>query len=155
MRRNDKKIQSRESIDEIIRSTEVCRIAYANNNIPYITPVSFGYDGQCIYVHTATEGRKIDFLKKNNHICFQFESGVETITDPEMACKWTATFKSVIGYGKMTALNSFKEQEYAMNQIMLHYSGKTWPFEEKMFGKVKLWKIQIEELSGKSSGQGD
>jgi len=151
MKRAEKEIKDRAVIDQIIRSTEVCRIAYANDNIPYITPVSFGYDGECIYVHTAKAGKKIDFLKKNNYICFQFESGVETITDPEIACKWTAAFKSVIGYGNMMELNSFAEQEYALNQIMLHYSGKTWPFEEQMFKKVSLWKIEIKDLSGKQS----
>lgn len=151
MRRNDKKIQSLDIIEEIIRSTEVCRIAYAQDNIPYITPVSFGYDGKHLFVHTATEGRKIEFLKKNNYICFQFESEVKTITDPVVACKWTAAFKSVIGYGRMIELKSFEEQEYALNQIMLHYSGKTWPFEEKMFKNVLLWKIEIEEMTGKQS----
>lgn len=151
MRRADKKIVDRETIDQIIRGTEVCRIAYAKDNIPYLTPVSFGYDGLSIYVHTATKGQKIDFLKANNYICFEFEKEVETITDEEVACKWTAAFKSVIGYGNMIELKSFEEQEYALNQIMLHYSGRTWPFEEKMFKNVLLWKIDILELNGKQS----
>lgn len=151
MRRADKKIADRQIMDQIIRSSEVCRIAYANDNLPYITPVSFGYDGKSIYVHTAKSGRKIDFLKKNNYVCFQFEIDVETITDKESACKWTAAFKSVIGYGHMIEAKSFREQEYALNQIMQHYSGRSWPFKEKMFSNVILWKIEIEELSGKQS----
>ncbi len=152
MRKDEKKINSREEIDQIIKSTEVCRIAYAENNIPYITPVSFGYDGKYIYVHTATKGRKIDFLKKNDYVCFEFEADVKTITDPEIACKWTTAFKSVIGYGNMKDLETFDEKDHAINQIMLHYSGKTWNFEEKMLGNVKLWKIEILEISGKQSG---
>ena len=152
MRRADKKINSRKEIDRIIKSTEVCRIAYADQNIPYITPVSFGYDGEYIYVHTATKGRKIDFLKKNSYVCFEFEADVKTITDPEIACKWTAAFKSVIGYGHMKDLESFEAKDHAINQIMLHYSGKTWDFEEKMLQNVKLWKIEISEISGKVSG---
>ena len=152
MRKADKKINSREEIDQIIRSTEVCRIAFAENNIPYITPVSFGYDGECIYVHTATKGRKIDFLMKNEYVCFEFEADVKTITDSEIACKWTAAFKSVIGYGNMKELETFEEKDYAINEIMKHYSGKTWAFEEAMLQRVKLWKIEILELSGKQSG---
>ncbi len=153
MRRDDKKINSREEIDQIIKSTEVCRIAYAENNIPYITPVSFGYDGKHIFVHTAIKGKKIDFLKKNDYVCFEFEAEVKTVTDPEIACKWTAAFKSVIGYGNMKELKSFEEKDYAINQIMLHYSGKTWDFAEPMLERVKLWKIEITEMSGKQSGE--
>jgi hypothetical protein len=152
MRRNDKKIVSREQIDVIIRNSEVCRIAYSNDNIPYITPVSFGYDGVSLYVHTAEEGRKIDFLKKNNYICFEFETDVSTVTDDKIACKWTAAFKSVIGYGRMVALTSLDEKEYALNEIMKQYSGKSWAFIPHNFKKVSLWKIEIEELSGKQSG---
>ena len=121
MRRKDKKIESREQIDQIISSSEVCRIAYAHENIPYITPVSFGYDGASLYVHTAEEGRKIDFIKKNNYICFEFETEVSTVTDDHIACKWTAAYKSVIGYGRMIELRSLDEKEYALNEIMKHH----------------------------------
>ncbi len=141
-----------ELIDEIIRDSVVCRIAYANDGIPYITPVSFGYDGQSLFVHTAEEGRKIDFLRKNNFICFEFETDVSTITDEKVACKWTAAFKSVIGYGRMLSLTSLEEKEYALNEIMKQYSGKTWAFIPQNFKKVRLWKIEIEELNGKQSG---
>lgn len=153
MRREDKQITSREQMDLIIRNAEVCRIAYANNNIPYLTPVSFGYDGQSLFVHTAEEGRKIDFLRKNNYICFEFENDVGTLTDEKIACKWTATYKSVIGYGRMFQLDKFSDKQYAINEIMKHYSGKSWDFDEKALKKVALWKIEIEELSGKQSGE--
>ena len=152
MRRNDKRIESREQINQIIQNSEVCRIAYAHENIPYITPVSFGYDGESLFVHTAEEGRKIDFLKKNNYICFQFETDVSTVTDDHIACKWTAAYKSVIGYGRMIEITSLEEKEYALNEIMKQYSGKSWEFIPQNFKKVSLWKIEIEELSGKQSG---
>ncbi len=53
MRREDKKIIGRTEIDQIIKNTNVCRIAFADNNTPYIVPVSFGYDGKDIFIHTA------------------------------------------------------------------------------------------------------
>lgn len=151
MRRNDKRVESRDWIDKLIINSEVCRIAYANDNMPYITPVSFGYDGKNLFVHTAEEGKKIEFLKNNNYICFEFDADVKTITDENVACKWTAAFKSAIGYGRMIKLDSFQEKAYAINEIMKHYSGKSWDFDEKSLKKVALWKIEIEELSGKQS----
>lgn len=108
MRRGDKKMKSRKQIDDIIKGSEVCRIAYANDNIPYITPVSFGYDGMLLFVHTAEEGKKIDFLKKNNCVCFDFEADVSTVTDEQIARNWTVAFKSVIGYGRMNLLDKFE-----------------------------------------------
>jgi len=91
-------------------------------------------------------------IDANNYICFEFETDVSTVTDDEVACKWTAAFKSVIGYGNMIELFEYEEKEYAINEIMKHYSGKTWGFNEKALRNVALWKIEIEELSGKQSG---
>jgi len=152
MRRNEKKINARIEIDETIKSSDVCRIAFANDNIPYVIPVSFGYDGKSIFVHTAKTGRKIDFIEKNNLVCFEFDIDVKTIEDKDVPCKWTSAYKSVIGYGKMIELTEYKEQENAINQIMLHYSGKDWEFNEHMLKSVKLWKIEFDEISGKQSG---
>lgn len=152
MRRNERKIANRLEIDKIINESDVCRIAFANENTPYIIPVSFGYDGKSIFIHTAKNGRKIDFIKANNLICFEFDIDVKTIEDKDVPCKWTSVYKSVIGYGKMIELMEYKEQENAINQIMLHYSGKEWKFDERMLKSVKLWKIEIDEISGKQSG---
>ena len=152
MRRDEKKIANRSEIDNIIDKSDVCRIAFANDNIPYVIPVSFGYDGKSIFVHTAKTGRKIEFIEKNNFVCFEFDIDVKTIEDKTIPCKWTAAYKSVIGYGKMIELTEYEEQENAINQIMLHYSSKNWDFDERMLNSVKLWKIEIDEISGKQSG---
>ena len=152
MRKKDKQITERSEIDNVIFSTDVCRLAFAKNNIPYIVPVSFGYDCSNIFIHTAVSGRKIDFIKENNLICFEFETDVRTIASNDAPCKWTAAFKSVVGYGKIIEITEYNERISAINQIMLHYSGKEWFFNEKMMGNMKLWKIIISEISGKKSG---
>ncbi len=152
MRRGEKKITYRTEIDDIINKSDVCRIAFANDNIPYVIPVSYGYDGKSIFVHTAKTGRKIEFIEKNNLICFEFDVDLKTIDHETIPCKWTSAYKSVIGYGKMIELVEYEEQENAINQVMLHYSGKDWEFNEHMLKSVKLWKIEIDEISGKQSG---
>ncbi len=152
MRREDKQINNRSEIDEIVKKSDVCRLAFANGNMPYITPVSFGYDGKSIFIHTAKTGKKIEFIAKNNLVCFEFDSDVKTIGDEAIPCKWTTAYKSVIGYGRIIELRDHKEKVTAINLIMLHYSDKKWDFDERMLAGVKLWKIEIDEISGKQSG---
>ena len=62
VRRDDKEIASRSEIDDIIRGCKVCHLGLAVDGEPYIVPVSFGYDGEAVYFHTAPEGKKIDFI---------------------------------------------------------------------------------------------
>jgi len=151
MRRTDREIESREEMDEIIRGSQVCRIALAMDNIPYIVPVSFGYDGESIYIHTAKEGKKIIYFKNNNNVCFEFERNVKLFIDPINACKWTFSYESVIGFGKIHELESFENRKNGLNKIMCQYSGKEWVFGEDKLDNIRVWKIGINSITGKRS----
>jgi nitroimidazol reductase NimA-like FMN-containing flavoprotein (pyridoxamine 5'-phosphate oxidase superfamily) len=54
---------------------------------PYIVPVCFGYDDGTLYFHSATAGRKLDVLRKNNAVCVEFDVDCEVVK-AENACKW-------------------------------------------------------------------
>jgi len=151
MRRTDKEIESREEVDEIIRGSDVCRIALAMDNMPYIVPVSFGYDGGSIYLHTAREGKKIDYFKNNNSVCFEFERNVKLIKDTNNACKWSFSYESVIGFGTIHELESLEQRAIGLNKIMVRYSGKEWVFGEDKLNDIRVWKIGVTSMTGKRS----
>jgi hypothetical protein len=151
MRRTDKEIISREEIDDIIRGSQVCRIALAKDNMPYIVPVSFGYDGKSIYLHTAKEGKKIIYFKNNNNVCFEFERNVRLFKDPINACKWTFSYECVIGFGNIYELESFENRKNGINKIMSQYSRKEWIFGEDKLNGIRVWRIEINSITGKRS----
>jgi nitroimidazol reductase NimA-like FMN-containing flavoprotein (pyridoxamine 5'-phosphate oxidase superfamily) len=151
MRRTAKEMLERSEIVDVIKRSNVCRLGVCKNNIPYVLPVSFGFDDKNIYIHTAPEGRKIEFWTSNPLVCFEFDIDVRTIEHPEKACKWTTTFKSVIGYGTISEMNTDDEKFYALNQIMIHYSDKKWEFSALDMSGMRVWKIEIMEITGKKS----
>jgi len=152
MRRHDKLITDPDDLDAIIRASQVCRLALAIDNEPYLVPVNFGYDGQAIYLHTATAGRKIDFFEANPRVCFALEAEHQLLEDEQTACRWTMHFASVIGYGTISELVTAEEKRFGLNQIMHHYSGRNdWSFDDKELPPTRLWRIEIETMSGKRS----
>ena len=151
MRRHDKEISTRREIDEIIRAALVCRIAFANGDEPYVVPISFGYDGKALFIHTARRGRKIEFIENNSRVCFELEANVALKTDEGDACQWTFEFESVIGYGTIIELDSAEEKSRGLNQIMLHYSGREWDIDEAATATTRVWRIDIESVTGKRS----
>ena len=153
MRRRDKEIGSREEIDAIIRSAEICRLAFAADYEPYVVPVSFGYDGEALYIHTAKTGRKIDFIERNDRVCFEFETNVRLHKDERDACKWTFSFASVIGYGTISELTAIEEKAAGLNRIMEHYSGREWTIEPAAVATTRVWRIAVESVTGKCSGE--
>jgi nitroimidazol reductase NimA-like FMN-containing flavoprotein (pyridoxamine 5'-phosphate oxidase superfamily) len=151
MRRHDKEITSREEIDAIIRAAQVCRIAFADGDEPYVVPVSFGFDGEALYIHTAKVGRKLDFIAANNRVCFELENDVFLQVDDTDPCKWTFAFESVIGYGAITELESAEDKAGGLNQIMLHYSDREWDLEPSTTAATRVWRIKIDSLTAKRS----
>jgi nitroimidazol reductase NimA-like FMN-containing flavoprotein (pyridoxamine 5'-phosphate oxidase superfamily) len=151
VRRRDREIADRGEIDRIIRSSLVCRIAMADEGEPYVVPVSFGYDDQALYIHTAKTGRKLDFFAANNRVCFEFEANVSLKVDAEDPCEWSFAFESVIGYGRVCELTDIIEKARGLNQIMLHYSRREWDFDDTAVSTTRVWRIDVESVTGKRS----
>jgi hypothetical protein len=151
MRRADREITSRERIDEIIRGCEVCHLGMADGDQPYVVPVSFGYDGRCVYFHSAREGRKLDVIAANPRVCVQFERRVVLMPSETEACEWSFAFESAIGFGVVEELRDPETKAFGLNQIMQHYSGRSWELDPSTLARTRVWRVAIEELTGKQS----
>jgi uncharacterized protein len=151
MRQYKREIQDKALIEEIIAKAEVCRLGLCKDGIPYIVPLSFGYDGSFIYFHTAAEGMKIEYMTANNQVCFELEHDVRVIPGDTSGCQWSMSFYSVIGFGTVEEITDRELKIYALNHIMKHYSNREWDFDERIVERTRLWRIAIDRLTGKQS----
>lgn len=149
MRRKDREITDKAAIEAILQRAQVCRIALADGEQPYIVPVCFGYEPGRLYFHSATEGRKLDILRRNDRVCFEAEADAEFIP-ADQACEWTVRFSSVIGFGKAAFVENPEEKEHALQVLMQHYGGQTTGFGD--LRRVAVIRIDVEEMTGKRSG---
>ncbi len=152
MRRKNKEITDKTEIDEIINRCDVCRLGLSKDNIPYVIPISFGYDGSNIYFHTAYEGQKIDYINSNNQVCLEFETDVNLMSNDVLPCNWGFSFQSVICHGAVEEIKDTEKAICALNSIVTHYSGKKWEITNKMLKSVRVWKVSIEQWTGKKAG---
>lgn len=60
-------------IDHLLLSQFTGRIACSLNDIPYIVPVTYVFDGKNIIGQTR-KGMKLDILRKNPNVCFEVDS---------------------------------------------------------------------------------
>jgi nitroimidazol reductase NimA-like FMN-containing flavoprotein (pyridoxamine 5'-phosphate oxidase superfamily) len=58
MRRKDREITDQADIEAILNEATVCRIGLADDEGPYIVPLSFGYENGAVYIHSAPETSK-------------------------------------------------------------------------------------------------
>ena len=79
MRRADREVTDVDGMIDIIDHCKVCHIALMDGEWPYIVAMNFAYryenDQLVIYLHSAKEGKKLDLLRKDDHVCFASAPG--------------------------------------------------------------------------------
>ena len=151
MRRKEKEIINKKEIEDILQEAQICRVAFCENNTPYIVPMNFGYKDNCLYFHCAKTGKKIDILKKNNNVCFEVDIKYD-IKNTGVPCHWSTKYTSVIGFGKGFFIEDLKEKQQALHIIVNHYApGTNYDYPEKSLRDVGIILIRITQMTGKRS----
>jgi len=154
MRRKDKEITGTDEKLEIIAKCKFCRLGLSENNYPYIVPLNYGFsydNGKLtLYFHCATEGKKIDIIKKNNNACFEIDCDTKLV-EGKTACDYGYEFKSIIGFGKIIFLDTKGEKINGLNYLMKQQTGedKKYDFNENQLNNVIVFKLAVGEFTGK------
>lgn len=153
MRRNEREITEKGVIEEIIMKADVCRVALANDNIPYIITMNFGYIAgpqQILYFHCANEGRKINMIRKNNFVCFEMDTDHE-IYKGKNGCDWGMKYSSIVGNGNISIVTEKEAKKAGLDCIMQHYGGeREYTYDEKVLGRTTVLRLDIREMTGKT-----
>jgi uncharacterized protein len=150
MRRSEKEIVDAGQIDEILLTGKVCRLGLSADNIPYVVPMFFGYAENTLFFHSARDGRKLDFIRQNPNACFEIDMDVELISN-DQACRWSATYRSVIGYGDIVIVTDLERKQYGLSLIMKQCSGSDdWVFQEKVLANTYILALSIDSITGKA-----
>jgi len=153
MRRKEKQVSDISVLHNVIYNAKICRIGLVNDNLPYVIPMSFGFDGTYIYFHSAISGEKVEILKKNNHVCIEFEHNI-SIIEHEKPCNWGADYLTVVVHGTAEIMVDPAKKSYGLNQIISHYKVGTqeYLFSDEELKTVLVYKITSKEIIGKISG---
>jgi nitroimidazol reductase NimA-like FMN-containing flavoprotein (pyridoxamine 5'-phosphate oxidase superfamily) len=152
MRKKEREVSEIVEIESIISRCDVCRIAFADNNTPYIVTMNFGYTcgmSPKFYFHCASEGRKLEMIARNNYVCFELDTD-HMITKGKESCDFSMRFSSVVGYGSITIVNDAEEKLTGLNTIMSHYTrGTTFTYRPDSFKKTTILRLDISEMTAK------
>lgn len=151
MRRKDRQITDRAEIDSILHAEHVLHLALADDGVPFIVPVNFGYDGTSVYFHSAPAGTKIAILRRNPRVCFEVLANYELI-EAEAGCDYSARFRSVIGFGRAVFLEDPAEKARALDVLMTKVSDRAFTYPPEIVVKTAVIRIDVESIKGKKKG---
>jgi nitroimidazol reductase NimA-like FMN-containing flavoprotein (pyridoxamine 5'-phosphate oxidase superfamily) len=150
MRRKDKEISDASGIKNIIEKATVCRLGMVNGDTPYVVPLCFGFQNNTLYFHSALKGQKIDYIRNNSKVCFEFDLIAE-IEKSDEACSWGMKYQSVIGFGRALLVEDPGEKCKALEIIMAQYSDQQFQFPANKVKATAVIKVEIESMTGKQS----
>ncbi|CAN5589543.1 hypothetical protein BH10BAC3_BH10BAC3_32860 [soil metagenome] len=94
------------AIEDVLAQQFVGRIGCHADDLTYIVPISYGYDGHSIYGHTE-EGLKLRLMRRNPNVCFEVDNMVNM-----------ANWKSVIAWGEFEEITDLAEREKALHILI-------------------------------------
>lgn len=136
-------------MNSILSSQVLGRLACCDSKHPYITPVTYVYDGKFIYGQT-NEGKKLSMLRKNPQVCFEVDLMLNM-----------RNWESVIVYGKFEELSGVaaeKARETLFDKVYpLMASSTIHPHEHEVVStlddstrvKLVMYRIRIEKVTGR------
>ncbi len=136
-------------IEEVLRQQIVGRIGCHADDVTYVVPISFAYDGEFIYAHSF-DGMKIDMMRKNPKVCFQ----TDLMQD-------MGNWQSVIAWGEFEELSEgdqrIKALESLSNRVLPFVSSETthltphWPFPSADLNNIKgiVFRIKLTAKTGR------
>lgn len=148
-------ILDKNEIESIIKECDVCFLGLVDfDGAPYVIPMSFGYDGKNIVLHSGPHGKHINLIEKDNRACITFcsERALKN-QDPNVACSYSQTSKSVVCKGRIHFVEDLDLKEKHLNTLMYQYTKKEFKYSLPSLKNVKVWLLEIEEITAKSFGQ--
>lgn len=151
MRKANQEITDPKTLEAILKKATIIRLAMVDNGMPYLLPFNFGYSENCIYIHSAPAGKKIEVLCQNPQVCFEVEDETATV-EGDIACRWSQMYRSVVGYGKVEMVTGFEEKQKALDIIMQqHGAPANMEFDPKEVEFIVVLKLKIDSMTGKQS----
>lgn len=110
----------KEKIDRLLTKAPTGYLGLSTDGVPYVVPLNFVWTNGFIYVHGAAEGRKIDMLRENQHVCFTVSEHYGTMVHP-IPAKTDTAYMSVILFGKAEIISDLDEATAAMQALLTKY----------------------------------
>lgn len=119
-----------------------------DDGFPYAVPLSYAVAGDHIYFHCATEGHKLDAIRREPRVSFCVVG-----RDAPQGGEYTTHYESAIAFGRARIVSDADEKRRALMCISRKYEpGRDELSREKIeaaLDRTAIVDIRIEHLTGK------
>ncbi len=154
MTRRELAITELSEMRDILDRAQVVHVGMVDGDAPYVVPMNYGYamdeSGRLtLYLHGATQGRKLDVLRANPKVFVEMECDLEPFAG-DVACRYGMVYRSLMGRGTAVLVDDPAEKMAALALLMETQVGHGgFVFDEKLAKVVAVIRIDVEEYTAK------
>ena len=148
MRRVDRKLDEVQTMELLQRGEYGVLSLIDPAGMPYGVPLNYAVKDGNIYVHAATEGKKLQCAAANPRVCFTVVGRTEVLPD-----KFSTRYESVMVFGRAAMVEPSDEKDEALLALIRKYSADHLEngiaYINNAKGKTVVIRITPEEITGK------
>lgn len=135
---------SREQMERVLHREVIGRIGCHAEGKTYVVPITYVYDGDSVYGHSA-EGLKLQMMRKNPRVCFEVDH-LENLVNWQSVIAW-GEFEELKGQEALAGMQKL------VNRLMPLMSSETaQPTHGQnagASGQASIYRIRLEEMTGR------
>ena len=150
MRRKDRQISTEEALQVLDRCSFVTLATMNPDGTPYCIPISVARDRDVLYLHCAHDGHKADNLRAQPRVCISCADEVSVVEE-----RITMAYSSTVVFGTALEVTDNEEKSRALRllceRFLTNLNGDVTDKIQAGLAKTAVWKVSVEDITGKSN----
>jgi nitroimidazol reductase NimA-like FMN-containing flavoprotein (pyridoxamine 5'-phosphate oxidase superfamily) len=142
-------IEAREEMEKVLQEEVLGFLGLSADDEPYVVPLNYTYTEGKILFHCALEGKKLDYLKRNQTVCFTVARQFDAVEQHEEKDPCHINSESVMCFGKARIIEDIPERHRALNAFNQHFDPGSDEITLKRTKGCCVVEIKIDEMTGR------
>lgn len=141
----------KDGIFDLLARAEVGHIATVDaSGMPYVVPVHFVFDSECIYFHGLNQGKKLDHIRSNPAVCFETYELLKIGLNEKNPCDSWTYYRSVVATGTARILESREDKTRGLKLLNEKYfKGLVGEMSPATIDRTCVIEMAVDRISGK------
>src|SRR5208282_5654694 len=152
VREPQRAVYDRDAVNQILDEALLCHVGFAVDGQPYVIPMSYGRDGDVLYIHGSPASRMLRHLEQGVPVCITVTL-VDGLVLARSVFNHSMNYRSVIILGTAKLVDDPAEKLAALRALSEHILPHRWDDSrqpnEKELKATSVLRLPINELSAK------
>lgn len=128
----------------VLRGQKYLSLAMARENQPYLVSLNYAFDEQedCFYVHSAPEGRKLEFMRQNPQVWGQV---IEDLGYVSGQC--SHAYRSVMFEAQAQFIEDLEQKRHTLALMIDHADSDPEPLKQRLVATSDLDHVVVLRLA--------